>query len=254
VVIIDPRLVPKVAALDPTLMTGLPGPVTAATGIDALTHAVEAYVGQWATPTSDGLALTAVGMIFENLRTCFTEPGNLVAREKMALASTYAGLAFTRANVGYVHAIAHQFGGRYHTPHGLANALMLPHVLRFSAPAITPRLAQLAVRAKLGDDAERDDVLAERFIDAVEALNRELGIPTHLAALKAADIPALAKAACKEGETYPVPRYLSQKDCEALIRQVLAPEAEAAPKASANKTPAKKAAAKRAAAKKAAKA
>lgn len=243
VVIIDPRLVPKVAALDPSLMTGLPGPVTAATGIDALTHAVEAYVGQWATPTSDGLALTAVGLIFENLRTCYHQGGNLAAREKMALASTYAGLAFTRANVGYVHAIAHQFGGRYHTPHGLANALMLPHVLRFSAPAITERLARLAVRAKLGDEAERDDQLAEKFIAAVEALNRELGIPTHLAALKAADIPALAKAACKEGDTYPVPRYLSQKQCEALIRQVLPPEVAAEPAA-------KKAAAKKPAAKK----
>ena len=131
--IIDPRLVPKMAALDPTLMTGLPPHITAATGIDALTHAVESFVGHWTTAYSDGMALSAVGLIFENLRTAYRDGKNLEAREKMSLASTYAGFAFTRANVGYVHAIAHQFGGRYHTPHGLANAIMLPHVLKLLA-------------------------------------------------------------------------------------------------------------------------
>ena len=249
-VIVDTRLVPRMAALDPTLMTGLPPHITAATGIDALTHAVEAFIGQWATPYTDGLALAAVGLIFENLRTCCTDGGNLEARENMALASTYAGMAFTRANVGYVHAIAHQFGGRYHTPHGLANAIMLPHVLRFSAPSIQPQLARLALRAKLGTDADDEGVLADRFLDAVEQLNRDLNIPTQLAALKEADIPALAKAALHEAHTgYPVPRYLNQAECEAMIRAVLpakaaAPEKEAAPKAAARKKPAAKASAK----------
>ena len=224
-VIVDPRLVPKMAALDPTLMAGLPPPITAATGIDALTHAVEAYIGQWATPYSDGMALSAVGLIFDNLRTAYRDGKNLEAREKMSLASTYAGLAFTRANVGYVHAIAHQFGGRYHTPHGLANAIVLPHVLRYSLPAITDRLAQLAVRARLGREDEDDDVLAQRFLDAVDALNRDLGIPEHLEALQEADIPALARAACHEAHTgYPVPRYMTQQQCEALIRQLLPPK------------------------------
>lgn len=224
VVIVDPRLVPRMAALDPTLMTGLPPHITAATGIDALTHAIEAYVGQWATPYSDGMALAAVGMIFRHLRTAFREGADLGAREKMALASTYAGLAFTRANVGYVHAIAHQFGGRYHTPHGLANAIMLPHVLRFSAPAITERLARLAVRAGVGEPTEGDADLAEKFLDAVDTLLRDVGIPTHLDALQEADIPALAAAACHEAHTgYPVPRYMSQQQCEELIRRVLPP-------------------------------
>jgi alcohol dehydrogenase len=240
VVIVDPRLVPRMAALDPLLMTGLPPAVTAATGIDALTHAVESFVGQWATEYTDGLALAAVGLIFSNLRTCYREGKNVEAREKMALASTYAGMAFTRANVGYVHAIAHQFGGRYHTPHGLANAMMLPHVLRFSAPAIVPQLARLAVRAKLGDEADRDGDLAEKFMAGVEQLNADLGIPTTLAALQEKDIPALAKAACLEAETgYPVPRYMTQKQCEALIRKLLPPPVEEA--LSAKKTAAKKA-------------
>ena len=229
-VIVDPRMVPKMAALDPSLCTGLPPHITAATGIDALTHAIESYVGNWATPYTDGMALSAVGLIFENLRTACSQGTDLQAREKMLLASTYAGLAFTRANVGYVHAIAHQFGGRYHTPHGLANAIVLPHVLRFSLPAITDRLAQLAVRARLGVETEPEKVLAQKFIDGVVALERDIGIPTHLDALKAADIPALAKAACYEAHTgYPVPRYLTQAGCEDLIRLVLPPAAGGKP-------------------------
>ncbi len=232
-VIVDPRMVPKMAALDPTLMTGLPPHITAATGIDALTHAVEAFVGNWSTPYSDGMALSAVGLIFENLRVAYTNGSNIEAREKMALASTYAGFAFTRANVGYVHAIAHQFGGKYHTPHGLANAIMLPLVLKFSSPSITERLAQLALRAKVGTEDEDADILAQKFLDAVDQLNRDLGIPTYLEALQESDIPALAKAACHEAHTgYPVPRYMSQAVCEGIIRQALPPAVAKVSKAS----------------------
>jgi alcohol dehydrogenase class IV len=221
-VIIDPRMVPKMAALDPSLMTGLPPHITAATGMDALTHAIEAYVGRWSTAYSDGMALTAVGLIFENLHVAYRDGKNLAAREKMSLASTYAGFAFTRANVGYVHAIAHQFGGKYHTPHGLANAIMLPYVLKYSSPDITEKLAELALRAKVGREDESSDVLAQKFLDAVDQLNKDLGIPTCLDTLKEADIPALAKAACWEAHTgYPVPRYMSQEVCEGIIRQAL---------------------------------
>ncbi|WP_210543114.1 iron-containing alcohol dehydrogenase [Rhodoferax sp. PAMC 29310] len=224
-VIVDPRMVPKMAALDPLLMTGLPPHITAATGIDALTHAVEAFVGNWKTSYSDGMALSAVGLIFENLRVAFGDGKNVEAREKMALASTYAGFAFTRANVGYVHAIAHQFGGKYHTPHGLANAIMLPFVLKYSAPAIAHKLAHLAVAARLGTDDEDTDVLAQKFLDGVDQLNRDLDIPASLETLKEADIPALAKAACWEAHTgYPVPRYMSQQVCENIIRQALPPK------------------------------
>ena len=235
-VIVDTRLVPKMAALDPCLMTGLPPHITAATGIDALTHAIESFIGKWANPYTDDMALSAVGLIFDNLRVAYSDGKNLAAREKMALAATYAGLAFTRANVGYVHAIAHQFGGRYHTPHGLANAIMLPLVLRYSLPAVTDRLALLAVRAKLGKESEGEDALAQKFLDAVVQLNRDLAIPTFLAALKKADIPQLAEAACREAHTgYPVPRYMTQAQCEDLIRQVLPPQPapEAAPRKAA---------------------
>ncbi len=242
-VIMDLRVVPRMAALDPELMTGLPPAITAATGIDALTHAVESFIGKWTTPYTEGMSLSATGMIFENLPVAYEDGKNLQAREKMALASTYAGLAFTRANVGYVHAIAHQFGARYHTPHGLANAIMLPHVLEYSAPAVIPQLAQLALRAKLGEEDEDEDALALKFLDGVRALNQRLGIPTTLEALREQDIPALAEAACHEALIgYPVPRYMDQETCEAIIRKVL-PEPKAPAKAAAKttaKSPAKR--------------
>ncbi len=224
-VIADTRIVPKMAALDPLLMTGLPKPVTAATGMDALTHAVEAYIGYWGTSFTDRMALSAVSMIYENLPLAYNDGANLAAREKMALASTYAGLAFTRANVGNVHAIAHQLGGKYHTPHGLANAIVLPHVLRFSAAEITGRLADLAIHARLGNEGESEEELADRFLDSVEALAASVGIPRRLDALRESDIPALAKAACWEADTsYPVPRRMTQDDCEAILRALLPPE------------------------------
>jgi alcohol dehydrogenase class IV len=221
-VIADTRLVPRMAALDPCLMTGLPPHITAATGMDALTHAVEAYIGQWSTAYTDRMALAAVGMIYRNLPAVCAQGDDLAAREQMALASTYAGLAFTRANVGNVHAIAHQLGGRYGTPHGLANALLLAPVLRWCLDEVQDRLAMLAVRARLGSEGDAPAALARRFVDSVEAMNRAIGIPQQLDALRARDIPALAQAACHEADAnYPVPRVMSQADAEALLRQLL---------------------------------
>lgn len=221
-VIADTRIVPKMAALDPLLMTGLPREVTAASGMDALTHAIEAFIGYWGTRFTDRMALAAVGMIYENLPRACENGKDLAARENMALASTYAGLAFTRANVGNVHAIAHQLGGKYHTPHGLANAIMLPHVLRFSSAAITGKLAVLARHAKLGSADEPEAELAQKFLDSIDALSRRIGIPRCLDALREEDIPQLARAACREADfNYPVPRVMSQADCEALLRAVL---------------------------------
>ncbi|MEO8310382.1 MAG: iron-containing alcohol dehydrogenase [Caldimonas sp.] len=222
--IVDTRIVPRLAALDPCLMTGVPAAVTAATGLDALTHAVEAYIGRWSTGFSDRMALAAVAMIFTNLPLACADGSDLGAREQMALASTFAGLAFTRANVGNVHAIAHQLGGRYHTPHGLANAIVLPIVLRSCAAAIRPKLAMLARRAGVATPGASDSELALAFIAAVEALNRSLGIPQHLDALREDDVAALADAACREADAnYPVPWVMSREACEAVLRQALPP-------------------------------
>ena len=246
-VVADTRIVPDMAALDPTLMTGLPPAVTAATGMDALTHAIEAYISLWATPATDRLALAAVAAVFEHLPRAYAQGDDLHARERMALASTYAGMAFTRANVGNVHAIAHQLGGLYHTPHGLANAIMLPPVLRFSLEAAAPRLAELARRiGAAGHQADADELTqAQRFIDAVQALGDRVGIPRRLDALQEADIPKLAQAACHEANfNYPVPRVMSQDECEVLLRQVLqqVQEAPAPKRRAAAKTAAKTAA------------
>lgn len=221
-VIADTRLVPRMAALDASLMVGLPPDVTAATGMDALTHAIEAFIGHWGTAFTDRMALSAVGMIYEALPVACASGQDLAAREKMALAANYAGQAFTRANVGYVHAIAHQLGGLYHTPHGLANAIMLAHVLRFLSPAIVPKLAVLALHVRLGKKSDSEAVLAKKFMASIDAMNTRLGIPATLTALREDDIPALARAACREADAnYPVPMYLSQADCEAVIRQAL---------------------------------
>jgi alcohol dehydrogenase class IV len=253
-VIADTRIVPQMAALDPLLMVGLPAAVTAATGMDALTHAVEAYLGDWSTEFTDRMALSAVAMIFENLPRVFDRGDDLVAREQMALASTYAGMAFTRANVGNVHAIAHQLGGKYHTPHGLANAIMLPHVLRFSASATIDRLATMALRARVGRTGDSREELAHRFLDGVDVLSRAVGIPRTLEALREADIPALAKAACQEADAnYPVPRVMLQADCEALLRKVLpVPDARPSRAATARSSKSARPAARKATARKAA--
>ena len=222
-VIVDTRIVPRLAALDPCLMTGLPRDITAATGMDALTHAIEAYIGHWSTAFTERMALSAVALIWRNLPIVCTNGADLAAREQMALAANQAGLAFTRASVGNVHAIAHQLGARYHTPHGLANAVLLPHVLRFESPAVTDKLATLASSVNLGEPGDSLAELARKFIDAIDALNRWLGIPQHLNALREQDIPGLALAARREADfNYPVPRVMSEQDCEGLLRHVLA--------------------------------
>lgn len=218
--IVDPRLVPSAAALDPELMLGLPSAVTAASGMDAMTHAVESYLSRHASPETDRLALAAVRLIAEYLPRCYEQGDDLAAREAMAIAANYAGSAFTKANVGYVHAVAHQFGARYHTPHGLANAMVMPYVLDYSKPAVTGRLADLARAAGLG--GEGDEQLADAFIVFIRSLNERLGIPAELEALRPADIPEIARGALKEAHyLYPVPRYMDRRCCEALVRRML---------------------------------
>jgi alcohol dehydrogenase class IV len=220
--VIDPKLVPVAAALDSELMTGLPPHITAATGMDALTHAVESYISKHATPDTDVYSLAAVKMIMKHLPVAYEDGGNLAAREGMALASFYAGAAFTKANLGYVHAIAHQFGAFYHTPHGLANAIVLPKVLDYSLPAARSRLAELAVATGLGHQTEDDAALAEKFVASVKDLNEKIGIPVTLDKLKKEDIPAIVKGALKEAHyLYPVPRYMDSKQCTQMVSGML---------------------------------
>jgi alcohol dehydrogenase class IV len=218
---VDPKLLPRMAALDPGLMTGLPRAITAATGMDALTHAVESFLSRTSTRQTEEWASAAVRLIFANLPRACANGSDLEARKAMALASYYAGLAFTRTSVGYVHAIAHTFGAYYRIPHGRANAIALPHVLEFSKDAARERLARLAGLIGRGGASEAEG--AEGFITAVRELMAEIGIPRTLDALREGDIPAIARQALAEAHlNYPVPRYMSQPECEALLREILA--------------------------------
>lgn len=220
--IMDTALVPKAAALDGALMTGLPAPITAATGMDALTHAVEAYLSRNRTVKTDAEALEATRLIMQNLPTAVHQGSNLEARQAMALASYKAGIAFTIAGVGYVHAIAHNFGAYYHVPHGLANAIILPLVLDFSKPDCIARMAKLAEVSGLKRGGESDAQLADAFIAHVRKLNAEFGIPTTVEKLKTSDIPAITDKALAEAHwTYAVPRYMDKPECEAFIAQML---------------------------------
>mgnify|MGYP006183878705 FL=1 len=218
----DLRLLPKAAALDGALMTGLPAHITAATGMDALTHAVESFLSRNAMKKTDEKALEATQLVMKYLETAVADGGNLEARQKMARASHLAGIAFTQAGVGYVHGIAHKFGALYHTPHGLANAIVMPHVLDFSLPNCADRLAILARACGIGEKGADDVHLARAFIARIREMNAKFGIPTQLAALKAADIPEVAKSAIAEARfTYAVPRYMSQPVAEAVIKNLL---------------------------------
>lgn len=219
---VDPKLLPQMTALDPTLMTGLPPAITAATGMDALTHAIESYLAKTSTPQTERWATAAIKLIFANLPTAYADGTDINARRAMAVASYYAGLAFTRTSVGYVHAIAHQFGAHYRTPHGLANATVLPHVLEFSIAPAESRMADMA--RMIGLPGAGDPVLARAFLDTVRQLATQVGIAPTLDALKVHDIPQLAREALAEAfMNYPVPRYMEQDDCERMISRMLTP-------------------------------
>ncbi|MCZ7530845.1 MAG: iron-containing alcohol dehydrogenase [Acidimicrobiia bacterium] len=216
---LDPKLLPDMAALDPGLTTGLPAPITAATGMDALTHAVESFVSRASTKQTKDYAKMAVRLIFENLPKAFADGSDLAARQGMLLASYYAGLAFTRSSLGNVHAIAHNLGAAYGTPHGLANATALPHVLDFSKDDAQEQLARLAEVIGLSGDSDVEK--AQQFIDAVRDLMATLEIPYELEALQNEDITSIARRARAEAFLdYPVPRFMSQSECEGLLQQM----------------------------------
>jgi len=221
--VIDPKLVPSAAALDAELMRGMPKPITAATGMDALTHAVEAYLNRWPHAETAQHCVAAVRLIFAHLQRAYDDGDDLEAREAMALAAFYAGLAFTKAYVGYVHAFSHKIGGLYGVPHGLANAITLPYVLDFlqDEPRARARLAELAVAIGAGSADEPQDRLALRFVERVRELNRGVGIPDKIAALKPADVPEIARAAMIEAaRDYPVPKSMALAESQSLLARM----------------------------------
>lgn len=202
----DFPLIPKYALLDADLTVGLPKSVTATTGMDALTHAVEAFVGQSTTRQTRKNAQQAVKLIFDNLELAYNDGGNILARTNMLNASYLAGLAFTKSYVGYVHAVAHSLGGKYNVAHGLANAVILPIVLRKYGKKVHKKLWQLGLYAGLfGKDTAVDEG-AKLFIDKIETMNAHMGIPQAIDGIVPSEIPELAQTAEREANPlYPVP-------------------------------------------------
>lgn len=218
--IMDPVLRPKYAILDPELTVGLPPHITSTTGMDALTHAVEAYIGHSNTKGTIAAAEKATKMIFENILKVYENGKDIQARENMLEASYLAGIAFTRAYVGYVHAIAHNLGGMYGTPHGLANAVVLPYVLDFYGETAYKPLAKLADIAGLETSGLSEEKKAKLFIEKIREFNRVLNIPEHLEIFEK-DVPVIAQRASREGNPlYPVPKIMDVDDLMKVIRKV----------------------------------
>ncbi len=213
----DPSLIPHYAVLDPALTVGLPKHITSTTGMDALTHAVEAYIGQSNTALTTEMAEKATDLIFKYLKRAYDDGKDMEARENMQEAAYCAGVSFTRAYVGYVHAIAHSLGGKYGVPHGLANAVILPYVLDYYGDTIYEPLSRLADIA--GVSGANTEEKALNFIAAIRDMNEYMNIPKYIKAkdgsdlIKEEDIPAMAEHSLKEANPlYPVPKFMGKEE------------------------------------------
>lgn len=218
----DPHLIPAYALFDANLIVGLNPFITATTGMDALTHAVEAYIGRATTKQTRKASLEAVRLIKENLEETYKNGSNLKARQNMLYASYLAGAAFTRSYVGYVHAIAHSLGGEYNVAHGFANAVILPVMLKEYGQTAQKPLAELARYAKIAKEKDSDEDASNKFIEYIEYLNKTFNIPTTIKELKEEDIPLLAKHANAEANPlYPVPKLMDTKELEEIYKKLL---------------------------------
>jgi alcohol dehydrogenase class IV len=212
-VINDFSLIPHYALLDPLATTSLPKHLTSTTGIDALTHAVEVYVGRSMTRKTKKAAEEAVKLILENIEIAYNDGSNLEARRNMLYASYLAGTAFTKSYVGYVHAIAHTIGGKYGVAHGLANAVLLPHVLKSYGKYAEKPLAKLARIVGIVKGDESDFEASKLFISYIEGMNERMQIPSKLSCVQKEDITGMAMLADKEANPlYPVPVLWDKKE------------------------------------------
>jgi alcohol dehydrogenase len=221
--IVDWRVTPNVAINDPLLMVSMPPALTAATGMDALTHAVEAYVSTIATPVTDSAALMAIKLISKNLRNAVANGNNMVARDKMAYAEFLAGMAFNSASLGYVHAMAHQLGGFYNLPHGVCNAILLPHVCRFNLIATPERYADIAEAMGENINGLSTRAAADVAIEAIQQLSVDVGIPTGLTKLNVQekDFQIMAENAIKDACRFTNPRLATLDDIINIYRQAM---------------------------------
>ncbi len=217
----DFPLIPRYAVLDPYLTKTLPASLTATTGMDALTHAVEAYIGNSTTKETRTDATQAIALIFMNLAKAVNDPGDLDARKNMLEAAFLAGNAFSQSYVGYVHAIAHSLGGKYNIPHGYANAVILPMILEAYGDKATKKLAELALVSGASRDPD-EKVRAQGFINAIKTMKKTFGIPDTFKEIQEQDIPYLAAQAAKEANPlYPVPLEMNAKELETYYRTLM---------------------------------
>ena len=218
-------LIPRYAILDAELTYSLPPHLTATTGMDALTHAVEAYIGRSTTKETREKALLAVKTIYQNIETAYHDGHNHAAREQMLNAAYLAGFAFSRSYVGYVHAVAHSLGGQYNIPHGLANAVLLPEVLESYGSCIHKKLHMLGCAAGVCTEQDSIKAGAGKFIASIRTLNKNMGIPDFLSGIQERDIETMSVHAAKEANPlYPVPKLMTRKELEAFYRLMLTRE------------------------------
>ncbi len=217
----DFSLIPHYALLDPDMTINLPPSLTATTGMDALTHAIEAYIGRSTTKETRKMAKEAVNLIVNNIYLAYTDGKNITARKNMLLASHYAGIAFTKSYVGYIHAIAHSLGGQYGAPHGLCNAVIMPYVLNAYGKTAEKKLADLALVAGLATATDSKTIQAKKLCDWIKDINHKMNITTKIKQINTADIPAMAKHAYKEANPlYPVPKLFDLADLEKIYYEV----------------------------------
>lgn len=214
-------LIPKYAVLDASLTYSLPLHLTSTTGVDALTHAVEAYIGRSTSKETRRLSLEATKLVFENVEEAYKDGSNHTARENMLHAAYKAGIAFSKSYVGYIHAVAHSLGGKYGTPHGLANAVVMPYALESYGKSVYKKLHRLGIAAGVATEEDAHMTGAIKFINAVKVLNASMNIPEKLLGIQKEDIPSLAKHAAKEANPlYPVPKLMTTKELEQFYYQV----------------------------------
>ncbi|WP_347360553.1 L-threonine dehydrogenase [Vibrio vulnificus] len=221
--IVDKHTTPLISVNDPELMLAKPASLTAATGMDALTHAVEAYVSIAATPITDAVAIKAIELIQAHLRTAVAHGDDIEAREQMAYAQFMAGMAFNNASLGYVHAMAHQLGGFYDLPHGVCNAILLPHVQRYNAQVCPERLRDVAKAMGVNVEGMSAEQGAEAAIDAIVALAKDVGIPAGIRELgaKSEDIPTLADNALKDACGFTNPKQATHEEISAIFEAAM---------------------------------
>lgn len=214
-------LISSHAVLDPEVTYTLPPHLTATTGVDAMTHAIEAYIGRSTSKETRRLSLEAVKLVFDNVEIAYHEPQNREARENMLHAAYKAGIAFSKSYVGYIHAIAHSLGGQYSMPHGLANSVLLPVLLEAYGSSIYRQLHELGVAAGVAMATDSDEDGTKKFIEAIKELNRRMNIPETLPDIKKEDISHMAKNASREGNPlYPVPVLMDAKELEQFYYKV----------------------------------